>query len=200
MLTICHSPGSCSTGILILLHEIGAPFSVEIVDLRKKEQQSEGYKARNPKGKVPLLVREDGSGLTEFPAIAYWLAKTYPEAGLWPEDLETQARTLETLDFVVSSLHMRGFTFVKNPQRFVAGDEARAALRAHGVEQAVKGFGVLSETLGDKEYLLGKFGLADAAACYALDWAAPAGIELPANLAALLARLRARPSVAAAYA
>lgn len=200
MLTICHSPGSCSTGILILLHEIGAPFRVEIVDLRKKEQQSEGYKARNPKGKVPLLVRGDGSGLTEFPAIAYWLANTYSEAGLWPEDLETQARTLEAVDFVVSSIHMRGFTFVKNAQRFVPGDEAREALRAHGLEQAVKGFGVLSETLGDKEYLLGRFGLADAAACYVLDWAAPAGIELPANLAALLARLRARPSVAAAYA
>ena len=54
----------------------------------------------NPKSKVPTLVRDDGSVLTEFPAIAYWLARTNPEQHLLPDDVDGQARALEALDYV----------------------------------------------------------------------------------------------------
>ena len=41
-------------------------------------QYKPGFTSVNPKSKVPTLERDDGSVLTEFPAIAYWLARTNP--------------------------------------------------------------------------------------------------------------------------
>jgi glutathione S-transferase len=34
--------------------------------------------AVNPKATIPTLVRDDGSAITEFQAIAWWLARRYP--------------------------------------------------------------------------------------------------------------------------
>lgn len=80
MMTFFHSPGSCSNGILFLLHEVGAAFECVVVDLRKGEQTRAAYRALNPKGKVPALRLSEGSVLTEFQAIATWLTAAHPEA------------------------------------------------------------------------------------------------------------------------
>ncbi len=78
----------------------------------------------NPKSKVPTLTRDDGSILTEYPAIAYWLAKTNPYANLLPDDIDLQAKALELTDYAVSTIHMQGFArqfrssnFTPNPGR-----------------------------------------------------------------------------------
>jgi len=67
---------------------------------------------------VPTLVRDDGSVLTEFPAIAYWLAVSNPQAQLLPADAEGQARALEAMDYVVATLHMQGFSRMFRPVNF----------------------------------------------------------------------------------
>ncbi|MGX1305285.1 glutathione S-transferase [Amorphus suaedae] len=199
MLTFFHSPGSCSDGILVLLHEVGADFTTEIVNVRDGQQHHPDYRARNPKGKVPALLLEDGSVLTEFPAIAYWLATTHPQAGLWPDDPTARARTLEALDFIVASVHMRGFTFAKVPGKFHSDPGVRADLRAYGLGEVEKGLRILSDLLADKPYLAGRFGITDAALFYVSGWAEAEPIEMPDNLAAHLARMRARPSIIAAF-
>ena len=94
MLTFFHCPGTCSLGIHVLLEEAGAPYQLILVNLMKGEQHAPAYLAQNPKAKVPALLREDGSLLTEWPAIATWLALTYDKA-LLPMDAEGLARTLE---------------------------------------------------------------------------------------------------------
>lgn len=190
-LTLFHSPNSCSEGIALLLRVIGTPHEVRALNLAKGEQKSPDFLALNPKGKVPSLMRPDDSILTEFTAIAFWLARTYPDAGLIGDDAETQARALEILDFIVASLHMRGFTFLKVPQKFLADAEGQAGLRAHGLAEIEKGLAVLSDTLGDQPFLTGRFGIADAAAFYVLRWAEQEKVPTPANLIALLRRLEA---------
>ena len=92
---LMHTPGTCTLGIHVLLEEIGKLYELEAVDLRGGAQYRPPFTALNPKSKVPALVRDDGSLLTEFTAIAYWLARANPEAGLWPDDAEAQARALE---------------------------------------------------------------------------------------------------------
>jgi len=104
-----YAPGACSIGIHVLLEEIGKPYDAEPVNLRQGEQYQPGFTAVNPKSKVPTLVRDDGSVLTEFPAIAYWLARTNPFANLLPDDIDQQARVLELLDYAVATIHMQGF-------------------------------------------------------------------------------------------
>src|SRR5271167_2901410 len=103
-----YAPGACSLGIHVLLEEIGKPYDGVVVSLRQGEQFQPAFTAVNPKSKVPTLERDDGSVLTEFPAIAYWLARTNPGAHLLPEDVESQARALEALDYVVATVHMQG--------------------------------------------------------------------------------------------
>jgi glutathione S-transferase len=192
-----HSPGSCSDGIALLLAETGAPFEVQRVNLAAGEQRSPEFLAQNPKGKVPALIRPDGALQTEFPAIALWLARSYPQADLMPEGLEAEVRALELTEFIVASIHMRGFTFVSVPFKFVQDPEAQKALVAHGLGVAEAGLAHLAEVLGDKDYLLGAFGIADAAAFYVLNWAKAREVPMADTLHALHARLNARPSAAA---
>ncbi|MEM9196886.1 MAG: glutathione S-transferase family protein [Pseudomonadota bacterium] len=192
-----HAPGSCSNGILLLLEETGIAYETETIDLAKGANRAPDYLAQNPKGKVPALRTDDGEVVTEFPAVALCIATTYPQAGLWPDDPMARVRTLEMLDFIVGSIHMRGFTFVKMPQKFIDTAEGQAALRAHGEKEIVKGLTVMSDTLGAEDYMLGTFGLADVAAFYVLRWCAMDGVAMPDNLAALLARLSDRPAAQA---
>jgi glutathione S-transferase len=62
--------GSCAIGIAILLEEAGLRYETEQLDLAGGEGRRPAFQAINPKGKVPTLVRDDGSVLTEFSAIA----------------------------------------------------------------------------------------------------------------------------------
>ena len=71
-----YMPGACSIGIHVLLEEIGKPYEAQLVNLREGGQFKPEFTAVNPKSKVPTLVRDDGSVLTEYPAIAWWLART----------------------------------------------------------------------------------------------------------------------------
>ena len=192
-------PGSCSIGIHALLEESGASYELEVVDLASFAQKSAGYTSVNPKGKVPALLRDDDTVLTEFPAIAFWLAKTYPKAKLIGTTLEQETRALELLDYIVGSVHMRGITFVIMPMKFLPDDKhAQETLREFGRNEVKKGLAALSETLGDQPYLLGDFTIADVGLFYLLRMARESGIDLPANLDACLNRLSSRPAFATA--
>ena len=92
------TPGSCSTGIHILLEELDLVFEAHIVNLLKGDQYKPEYVAINPKSTIPTLVRDDGTALTDFQAIAYWLARSYPKAKLLPDDLDGQVRVIETME------------------------------------------------------------------------------------------------------
>lgn len=199
MLTLFHSPGSCSDGILLLLEEVGAEYEVEVIDVKTGGQRDPAFLSRNPKGKVPSLMRKDGLVLTEFQTIAFWLANRFEQAGLWPEKLETQSRTLEALDFIVGSVHMRGFTLVKVPQKFQLDEKGTEDLRAFGRSEVEKGLIHLSRMLGEATYLLGSFGIADAAMFYVLRWATQEAFEVPENLQHSLARMQERPAVHRAF-
>ena len=83
-----YAPGACSLGIHVLLEEIGKPFEGIRVNLREGEQYQPGFVRINPKSKVPTLISDDGSVLTEFPAIAYYLARSNPGKHLLPEDAD----------------------------------------------------------------------------------------------------------------
>lgn len=190
-----HSPGSCSTGIHILLAEIGQKFDAEVVSLKTGAQKAAAFQAISTKGKVPTLLRDDGSVLTEFQSIAYWLARSFPEAGLLPDDLERQTRVLEALDYMVGTVHMRGYTFILATGKFHTDPEAQATLRSHGVEVVQDGLARLEAMLGDKPYLFGDFSIADAGLFYICRFAARVPLDLPAGLQAFHDRMLTRPAV-----
>jgi glutathione S-transferase len=82
-LTLFHAPRSRSSGSLVLLEEIGAPYELQILNLKLGEQRKPAYLKVNPLGKVPALL--DGDALiTEQVAIYLYLADLFPEARLAP--------------------------------------------------------------------------------------------------------------------
>lgn len=74
-------PHTCAIGIHVLLEEIGAPYETERIDVAGGATREPPFAGVNPKGRVPILVRDVGTVLTEFSAIATWLARTNPAAG-----------------------------------------------------------------------------------------------------------------------
>lgn len=187
-----HSPGSCSEGILLLLKACGAQHELVTTDLKKGAHRDPGYLALNPKGKVPALMLPDGNILTEWPVIAYWIAKTYPAARLLPTDLAEEVQIMALTEHIVSGLHMRGSVFAMLPQKFVVQPEVQEDLRLHGQDIVRTGFARLAEQLGSKDYLFGSFSIADAAAYYLILWKDRIGVELPEALVEYYRRLQLR--------
>jgi glutathione S-transferase len=191
-----YAPGACSLGIHVLLEEIGKPYDGVVVNLRQGEQFQPGFTTVNPKSKVPTLERDDGSVLTEFPAIAYWLARTNPDAHLLPGDVESHTRAMEALDYVVATVHMQGASRLFRPSNFTPNAVDEDAVKARGKEIFEKGLGLLDAALAGKEYIAGAFSIADAAVFYVEFWASnPLKMTLPANCAAHYQRMMARPAV-----
>lgn len=102
-------PHTCAIGIHILLEEIGKPYESEKMDVVGGDTQREPFKSINPKGKVPTLVRDDGTVMTEYGAIATWLARTNPGKGLIPTDPDAELRGIEIMDYAIGTLHLQGF-------------------------------------------------------------------------------------------
>ena len=192
-----YAPGACSIGIHVLLEEIGKPYQAEIVNFREAAQYKPPYTNINPKSKVPTLERDDGSILTEFPVIAFWLGMQNPQANLIPKDPETMIRAAEVMEYVVGTIHSQGFTRLFRTERFAPSPADHEAVKAQGREAIDKGFAIVDKALAGKNYLGGNdLSIADAALFYVEFWAAKRlGMQLPANCAAHFERMMARPAV-----
>jgi glutathione S-transferase len=82
-LTLHHSPNTRSTGALILLEELGAPYALHVMNMKAGENRAPAYLAINPLGKVPAITHGDAL-VTEQVAVFLYLADLFPEQGLAP--------------------------------------------------------------------------------------------------------------------
>ncbi len=136
-ITLYHAPGACSTAAYVSLLEAGAEFDVVMISLAKKEQNSESYKALNPKQKVPYLI-VDGKGLSENTAIQTWIASAYPDANLLPQDRFEQARAISYMNWFSSGMHphiTRHFRTAKFCDIKSAHEDIKAKAKAMFFEQ-----------------------------------------------------------------
>jgi glutathione S-transferase len=85
MLTLYHAPRSRGIRILWLLEEIGAPFELKMVNIRRGDGSGARDAANpHPHGKVPALDH-DGRVIFETAAIALYLTDLFPQADLGPK-------------------------------------------------------------------------------------------------------------------
>jgi glutathione S-transferase len=178
MLTFYFSPGSSSMAPHIALHETGVSFDAKPVSLGKKETRAPAFLAINPAGKVPVLLI-DGRVLTEVAGILFYLARTFPAAGLLPEgDVEAEAQVISWMSYIASTIH---------------------PARRQGLEHARQVYAIADKRLGRNDWVVGgRCSIADIH-LFRLYWRfrnslAPAPDEFP-HLEAHHARMMARPAV-----
>lgn len=82
-LVLHHAAPSRSSATLWMLEEVGQPYRLELLDLKRGENRLPGYLAVNPMGKVPAL-RHGDVVVTEAAAICAYLADSYPSPRLAP--------------------------------------------------------------------------------------------------------------------
>lgn len=190
-----YKAGACSLSPHIVLREAGLPFELESVDLATKKLSSGGdYLGLNPKGYVPALLLDDGSLLTEGPAIVQYLADRVPEKKLAPAAGSMERyRLMETLNFISTELH-KSFGALFNAQ---APEEWKTVVKG----LLAKRLAVVAAQLAGRDYIMGKeFTVADAYLFTVLGWAAYVQLDLSPwpLLGVYLARVAARPAVQAA--
>lgn len=183
MLKLYFSPSTSSLATHIALIESGAKFELIPRLLSKKETRTPEYLEINPDGKVPALVTESGKILTEVAATLYYIARTHPKAGLWPEgDVDAEAQVISWMSFTASTMH---------------------GSRARGPEHVTTAFAVAEKKLGGREWAIGKFSIADIH-LFRINWRFRPGMDAPKGtypaLEAHHDRMLARPSVQKALA
>ena len=80
-LLLYHISPSRSSTVLWMLEEVGEPYDVHLLDMKKGENRETDYLTVNPMGKVPA-IRHEGVVITEAAAICCYLADRFPKAGL----------------------------------------------------------------------------------------------------------------------
>jgi glutathione S-transferase len=80
-LTLYHSARSRSSVALWMLEEIGQPYGIHLLSIKKGDNREHPYLDINPMGKVPALKHGDAI-ITEVAAVCCYLADAFPEAGL----------------------------------------------------------------------------------------------------------------------
>lgn len=190
------SPMACSMATRIAAYEAGADIRFLKVDTKarpKRVEDGTAFLDINAMGQVPVLRTDDGELIVENPVILQYVADRFPAAGLIAADGPERRKAQSWLNFVASELHKGAFTVLLSPK---APDEAKAFAR----EGLVDRLAYLEAHLKDREYLAGRFGVADAYLFVILTWARHVALDLepyPA-LAAYRDSLQARPSVARA--
>ena len=189
-LTLFHSPNTRSTGALLLLEELGAPYELHVLNMKAGEQRQPAYLAVNPMGKVPALL--DGDALiTEQVAIYIYLADRFPQAGLAP-----------ALNDPLRGPYLRWLAFYGScfepavVDRAMQREPGRPSMSPYGDFDTM--LNTLVTQLARGPWLLGdRFTAADVLWGTALGWTTGFKLvpELP-EIVAYSARVNARPSVA----
>lgn len=187
-----YSPGACSLAPHIVLREVGLPFSLERVDTRKHVTASgSDYHAINPKGQVPVLELDDGTRLTEGPAIAQFIADQAPGRRLLPAfGTLSRYRVIEWQNYITSELH-KSFTPLFNPDF----DATAKGLHARLLR---KKYTWVDAQLARSSHLTDDhFTIADAYLFTVTGWAKHVHLDLSdlANLQRFLGSVAARPAV-----
>jgi glutathione S-transferase len=189
------TPGSCSTGIHLLLEELELFYEAHVVNLLAGDHLRPEYLAINPRGSVPSLVCSDGTALTDFVSIARWLAQAYPQRRLLPESKAERARALTLMDYAVGVIHGEGFTRVFVSERYAPDPEGKKSAESEGRRIVSRGFERLESMLVGTTYAVGSFSIADAALFYVEFWAERVGIELPPRCEQHYRAMLRRPAV-----
>jgi len=130
MIELYYYPSNASFAPHVLLHELGIPFQLRLVDRDKDEHKSPEFLRINPNGLLPALrdTRHGELVMFETAAILLHLADTHPDAKLLPPlGTPERAQAYKWLMWLTNTLQPTVITYYY-PDRFVApGNTAGSA-------------------------------------------------------------------------
>jgi glutathione S-transferase len=187
----------------IFLAEKGITLPLEQVDLGAMAQKSPAYAAINPLKRVPALVLDDGTVITESIAICRYFEALKPDPPLFGRGalelarIEMWNRRLELhLLFPVSHVFRNSHPAMKEMEvpQVPAWAEANKP-------RILEFIALLDSQLGDRSFIAGDaFTVADITGLVAVDFMKPAKLAVPAefeNLKRWHADIAGRPSASA---
>jgi glutathione S-transferase len=195
MMQFYMTPGSCTTGIHILLEEVGEIFQVNLVNLMAGDNKKPEYLALNPKGTIPTLKVDDSLVLTDFLAIAWWLGRQFPKRKLLPESFADEIKVLEVMNYAVNHIHGSCFARVFTPEKYCLRQQDQSTVIEQGKLGVTESFAIVEHWLHDRSFVVDHFTIADAALFYVEFWADRTGIILPPRCKSHFQRILQRPSV-----
>ena len=205
MIELHYVPGNASMAPHILLHELGLPFQMRLVDRAHNAHKSADYLALNPNGLIPVL-RDGPLVLFETAAICLYLGDQRPAASLLPP-LGSPERALayRWLLWMSNTVQVTlGHYFY--PERVIVGVAAEVATQIRANAQAQVGAHLaLIEAqlaghgqpwlLGAEHSLLDSYGLMLCRWTRGFDGPGPAPARTRPVIRAWLDRVLARPAV-----
>jgi len=180
----------------LALYELGVPFTALGLDLRKPPGPE--YMALNPLGKVPTLI-DGATTLWESNAINWYLAEKYPQARLLPPTPEGRAAVLRWAFFQAAHVSPAATAVHRsiNPAHVrYLGQHTDPQEAERGRRELARFLPALESALGEADWLVGEYSLADIAFAPHLGYLVQYGFEFPGTprVRAWLERIRARPA------
>ena len=189
--------------VRIFLAEKGLSIPRVEVDLGKLEHKTVEFSALNPFQTIPLLELDDGTKISESIAICRYVEELHPEPNLFGATpleratIEMWQRRIEWHLLLPIAQVMRH----THPHMAKMEEPQIADWAAANRPRALRNMVIFDEVLRDQPYLAGgRFTVSDITGLVALDFARPARITIPPELADLNRwwnSLKARPSAAA---
>lgn len=204
MITLHYFPGNASFAPHAVLHELGLPFDLQLVDRAVNAQKSASHLRLNPNGLIPVL--QDGDlTLFETAAICLHLADSHPAGQLAPA-----LGTLERAHFYkwlmwLSNTVQATLTHYFYPERLVdeGNADAAAQVKRHAEARVVACLAILDKHLAQASqtgpWMMGaQYSLLDPYAWLMCRWTR-AFEQQPARsfsfIAPYLQRVQARPAM-----
>ena len=196
--TLYYAPIACSLVSLISLNESGSDFEVKPVNMRKQEQMSPDYLKINPKHKVPTLVI-DGQPLTENVAMALWMTRAFPKAGILPADSETEIKAISLMAWCASGIHPH-LSRINSPLKFCDMPGSEEGTKRMSAKELDHAFEIANDMLAGREYFFDKWCAADSHFMWCWRRAIQFGLDFSKykNCVAHYERMQKRPAVAKA--
>jgi GST-like protein len=149
--------------VTIMLEECGLPYAVRLVNIGKGEQFEPSFLAISPNNRMPAIVDHDGPdgkpiSVFESGAILLYLGRKTGK--FYADDERGRVEVEQWLMWQMGGLGpMLG---QNNHFRFYAPEKIPYAVKRYG-DEAHRLFGVMNKRLADREFLAGRYSIADMA-------------------------------------
>ena len=148
MYTLYSIPGTCSTGITILLEKLAVDFKTVA------REDVPNYTEIVPTNAVPALKTEDGQIITEGAAIVLYLLEKH-NSDMLPADLSEKAEFLKWLMFDYATLHVAYSKLFTIAMKVKMDETEQANVMQQLGDQTSALWEIVDKRLSDKTFVMG---------------------------------------------